>query len=860
MDQRSESGPGAEASRHTREASHPFAEYEPRWRARWEAERLFEVDLSSPKPKYYCLNMYPYPSGDLHVGHGRNYIIGDVVVRRKLMEGYAVLAPMGWDAFGLPAENAAIQKGIHPGVWTLENIRRFKEQFKAWGIGLDWTREIAACHPGYYRWTQWIFLKLYEKGLAYKAQAPVNWCPSCSTVLANEQVVGEGECFRCGHRIEQRELSQWFFRITGYAERLLRDLDHLGEWPERVVTMQRNWIGRSEGVEIDFRPGTGGEPIRCFTTRADTLYGVTYVVLAAEHPLAAKLIGEGPEAAGRRERLQAIRNQRAERLYNPDLEKEGFDTGATAVNPMTGEAVPVWVANYVLMTYGTGAVMAVPGHDERDYEFALKYGLPIVTVIEPAPDASGTAPAAAPAGAFVDDGVLVNSGEMTGLSSAEARRRIAAALEERKAGGSTVTWRLRDWLISRQRYWGAPIPIIYCDRCGTVPVPEEHLPVLLPEDAEFRPGGESPLARHPRFPHAACPRCGDMARRETDTMDTFVDSSWYFLRYISPRDERKPWDTAHVNRWLPVDQYIGGVEHAILHLMYSRFFTKFFHDLGLLGFEEPFGRLFTQGMITKKSPLTGRLEKMSKSKGNVVAPMDLIERYGADTVRLYTLFIGPPEKDAEWEDRAVEGTYRFLGRVWRLVADLAPQLPARAGPVDGAGLPPEAGRLRFLTHDSIRRVTEHLDRFQFNTAVSSLMEMVNGMSLFIQSETGKAVSPGSVEGRVYREAAEALVLLLAPMAPHIAEELWARLGHTGTIFHQPAPAPDPRALERNTVALVVQVAGKLRSHLQVAVNATQAEIEAAALTDPKVIPYLGGKPPARVIYVPGKLVNVVPAR
>jgi leucyl-tRNA synthetase len=849
---------GSESGRAPREAAFPFADYEPRWRERWEAEGLFRVDLDSPRPKYYCLNMFPYPSGDLHVGHGRNYIIGDVVVRRKLMEGHAVLAPMGWDAFGLPAENAAIQNGIHPALWTYENIRRFKTQFAAWGIGLDWTREIAACHPGYYKWTQWLFLKLYEKGLAYKSMALVNWCPSCGTVLANEQVE-EGACFRCGTRIEQKELSQWFFKTTAYSERLLRDLNQLDEWPERVRTMQRNWIGKSEGVEIDF-PVEGGEDlVRCFTTRADTLYGVTYIVLAAEHPLAAKLIGNGSDSGERRTLLQAMRNQRTERFYDPDLEKEGFDTGARAVHPLSGEVVPIWVANYVLMNYGTGAVMAVPAHDERDFEFAKKYTLSIRKVIAPGADST-------PEGwwntlterPLTEDGVLVDSGSFTGITSQEARERIAKALEEKNLGKKTVTYRLRDWLISRQRFWGAPIPIVYCDNHGAVPVPEEELPVLLPEDAEFRPTGESPLARHPSFAKAVCPKCGGPARRETDTMDTFVDSSWYFLRYISPRDEKKAFDTERVNRWLPVDQYIGGVEHAILHLMYSRFITKFLYDEGLVSFQEPFKRLFTQGMITKQSPLTGRLEKMSKSKGNAVAPIGLIDRYGADTVRLYTLFIGPPEKDAEWEDRAVEGAYRFLGRVWRLVVDHLGSLPAETGPIVDQNVTGAARDLRHKTHETIRRVTDDLNRFQFNTAVSSLMELANSLSLFVQSEAGGQMSATSAEGTVYRESLEALVLLLAPMAPHVAEELWSRLGFKQSVFHHAAPVADPAALKRDTVTLVVQVAGKLRSHLEVAATAKPGEIESLVLADPRVAAHLGGRPPRKIIHVPGRLVNIVP--
>ena len=852
--------PGIEDAATRTKSVYPFHELERSARALWKKEGLFEIrdTMAAPRP-FYCLNMFPYPSGDLHVGHGRNYILGDVVTRLKRMQGHSVLTPMGWDAFGLPAENAAIANKIHPAEWTRRNIARMKEQLVSWGLAYDWEREIASCDPTYYRWTQWLFLKLYEKGLAYKAMSPVNWCPSCGTVLANEQVE-DGACFRCGTKIEQKELSQWFFKTTAYSERLLQDLDQLGEWPDRVRTMQRNWIGRSEGVEIDFPVDGRTDVIRCFTTRADTLFGVTYVVLAAEHPLAAQLIAGSPDAPVKLQKLQAIRNQRAERYYDPDLEKEGFDTGARARHPFTGEKVPIWVANYVLMSYGTGAVMAVPAHDERDGEFAIKYGLPILKVI--APDETtkpeGWWNALRENAVFTDDGVLVDSQEFTALSSEEAREKIAEALAKKNLGKKTITYRLRDWLISRQRYWGAPIPIVYCEKDGTVPVPQEDLPVLLPSDAEFKPTGESPLARHPAFTNTVCPKCGGPARRETDTMDTFVDSSWYYLRYISPRDEAKAFDTPRVNLWLPVDQYIGGVEHAILHLMYSRFITKFLFDEGLVSFQEPFKRLFTQGMITKQSPLTGRLEKMSKSKGNVVAPIGLIQRYGADTVRLYTLFIGPPEKDAEWEDRAVEGAYRFLGRVWRLVVDTLDRLPEAAGTFETAALTGPVRDLRHKTHETIRRVRDDLNRFQFNTAVSSLMEMANALSLFTQSEAGGKIARGSIEGRVYREAVEALVLMLAPMAPHIAEELWSRLGATGSIFHVRAPEPDPTALTRDVLTLVVQVAGKLRSHLEVAVGTPTAEIERLALADPKVTPHLGGRSPKKVIHVPGRLVNVVP--
>ncbi len=838
---------------------YPFREFEGRWRERWEAEGLFRCDTGSAKTKFYCLNMFPYPSGDLHVGHGRNYILGDVVVRRKIQEGYEVLAPMGFDAFGLPAENAAIKNGIHPLAWTLDNIEKFKAQFNEWGIGLDWTREIAACHPGYYRWTQWIFLQLFKRGLAEKRSAPVNWCPSCATVLANEQVV-DGACERCGTPVEQKQLSQWFFKTTRYAQDLLDDLDKLDAWPERVRTMQRNWIGRSEGVAVRFHRTDPGAEIECFTTRIDTLGGVTYVVLAPEHPLVEELLRDHPGRERLLAEVSAMKNQRTARQADPDLEKTGFDTGRRVVNPVSGEPVPIWVANYVLMEYGSGAVMAVPAHDDRDFVFARKYGLPIRTVIRNPDEAPETASGKGEdlTAAWTGPGTLIHSGPFDGLASEAALRKIGAWLESSGDGEFTVTYRLRDWLISRQRYWGAPIPIVYCEKHGTVPVPEEHLPVLLPMDADFRPRGESPLARHPSFKHTVCPECGGPAERETDTMDTFVDSSWYFLRYLSPRDETRAWDVDTVNRWLPVDQYIGGVEHAILHLMYARFFTKVFADLGLVNFREPFARLFTQGMITKQSPKTGRLEKMSKSKGNVVAPRDLIARYGADTVRVYTLFIGPPDKDAEWDDRGVEGAWRFLSRLWRLAMDHAGDLAAPGARVP-ADLSGPGGDLHRKTHETIRKVNEDLERFQMNTAIAALMELVNVLSITVQ-DPGFGPAPGNAGGAALREAVDNALVLLAPMAPFISEELWARTGHRESIFRAPVPVHDPAALVRDSFTLVVQVAGKVRARIEAPAAADRDQAIRLALADPNVQEHLGGKTPAKLIYVPGKLVNLVPGR
>ncbi|MGE5176536.1 MAG: leucine--tRNA ligase, partial [Hyphomicrobiales bacterium] len=703
---------------------YPFRELTERAQARWTAEGLFELrDPMAAERRFYCLNMFPYPSGDLHVGHGRNYILGDTVARVKKMQGYTVLAPMGWDAFGLPAENAAIANKVPPAAWTRRNIDRMKKQLHAWGTMFDWKRELASCEPSYYRWTQWIFLQFYKRGLAYRAMGTVNWCPSCQTVLANEQVI-DGRCERCDTPVETRELEQWYFRITQYADALLDDLALLTEWPEKVRVMQTNWIGRSEGATIRFPVAGEAAPLEVFTTRPDTLLGATFMVVAAEHPLVASLAERGTlpkEAAAFVERLKRAR---VENRFAIETEKEGHPTGLEAVHPLTGARLPIWVANYVLMGYGTGAIMAVPAHDQRDFEFASKYRLPIVEVVRP--DSGSTYDGTA---AVEADGRLVNSGRFDGLPSEEGKRAIVAALVEKGAGEAKVNYRLRDWLISRQRYWGAPIPMVHCPKCGIQPVPESELPVLLPEQVVFKPTGESPLVTNEAFLATTCPNCHGPARRETDTMDTFVDSSWYFLRFLSPKLETHAFDTDAVNRWLPVNQYIGGVEHAILHLLYARFVVKVFRDMGLVSFSEPFERLFTQGMITKSG------HKMSKSKGNVVPPDALIERYGADTVRLYTLFIGPPEKDAEWNDRGVEGAYRFLTRYWKLIEDFTEpngvrgrQAPVGAGP--GAPRWADAGPARDLrrrAHELVQQIGDDVDRFHFNTAVSGLMQLVNAV-------------------------------------------------------------------------------------------------------------------------------------
>ncbi len=826
-------------------AGYPFRALEESAQRRWAEERLFESgDPMAAEKRFYCLNMFPYPSGDLHVGHGRNYILGDAVARLKRMQGYTVLSPMGWDAFGLPAENAAIANQIHPAVWTKRNIARMKEQFHAWGVGFDWTREIASCDPEYYRWTQWIFLKLYEKGLAYRAKGAVNWCPSCQTVLANEQVE-DGKCERCGTAVVLRDLEQWYFKITHYADALLNDLSLLKQWPEKVRVMQANWIGRSEGASIRFAGAGEKAPLEVFTTRPDTLLGATFLALAAEHPFVTRWREQGKLGSDAAAFIDRLKRSRIENRFAIETEKEGFDTGVTVAHPLTGSPIPVWIANYVMMGYGTGAIMAVPAHDQRDFEFATKYRIPIVEVIRPE---AGSGSAFDGSGAYEGEGILVNSGAFDGLASAHARGAVTEALRAKGAGESRVNFRLRDWLISRQRYWGAPIPMIHCPKCGIVPVPEKDLPVLLPDQVEFKPTGESPLLSNEAFLRVDCPRCGGPARRETDTMDTFVDSSWYFMRFLSPRLETAPFATDAVNRWLPVNQYIGGVEHAILHLLYSRFMVKVLRDVGMVSFSEPFERLFTQGMITKDG------NKMSKSKGNVVPPDALLQRYGADTVRLYTLFIGPPEKDAEWNDRGVEGAYRFLTRYWKMIEDVAGNGSLRkkesAPPTPNwvASGPPR--ELRRRVHQLTQQVCDDMDRFHLNTAVSGLMQLVNA----VQEYQGAG---GDLRLAEVREAAEISTRLLAPLAPHTAEGAWELLGYSNSVALAPWPAPAPEALESATKSLVVQVNGKLRAHVIVPVGADQETIRKAALADEKVAKMVEGKTVAQVIVVPGRLVNIV---
>ncbi|GAB4388492.1 MAG: leucine--tRNA ligase [Thermodesulfovibrionales bacterium] len=835
-------------------------EVELKWQKRWAETDMHATATEPGREKFYCLEMFPYPSGKIHMGHVRNYAIGDVIARFKKMRGYNVLHPMGWDAFGLPAENAAIREGVHPAKWTHENIAYMKKQLNRMGLSYDWGREATTCAPEYYKWNQWFFIKMLERGLAYRKSSFVNWCPSCATVLANEQVI-DSRCWRCDSEVVQKELEQWFLRITAYADELLEACDGLAGWPENVVLMQKNWIGRSEGLEADFQVAGADETIRIFTTRADTLFGATFICLAPGHPLAEKLVPEAEMAA-----LELVKE-----YYGKMDEKHGLFTGRYAVNPANGEQIPIYIASFVLMEYGTGAIMSVPAHDQRDFDFARQFGLPIRTVVAPEGARAEAAPGE-PTEAFEADGVLVDSGPYSGLTSAEARRRIGEDFERRGIGKRVVNFRLRDWGISRQRYWGTPIPVIYCPSCGVVPVAEEDLPVVLPEDVRLTGTGGSPLAEAEGFINAPCPRCGAKGRRETDTMDTFVDSSWYFFRYCMPKggvDLTSGEAREAFAAWMPVDQYVGGVEHAVLHLLYSRFFTRVLRDLGLTDVSEPFANLLTQGMVCKEtlkcpqhgwlfpeqasdgkctmcqSPVeAGRVEKMSKSRRNVVDPDHLINRYGADTARLFSLFAAPPEKDLEWSDRGVEGAYRFLNRLWTLVfGDLERLKAARSG---AAGVTP----LTRKAHQTIKRVTGDIEReYHFNTAIAALMELVNEISAF---------SPRTDEDwDARRFALETAVLLLSPFSPHIAEELWEALGNEPGIFRRPWPVWDEEAARDEEVELVVQVNGKVRAKLMVPAGLPDDKIREAALNEPKIGEIVGGKPVRKLIIVKGKLVNIV---
>ena len=841
---------------------HP-QELDKKWQQKWAAARAFEVAVDPSKPKFYCLEMFAYPSGHAHMGHVRNYSIGDALARVKRMRGYNVLHPFGWDAFGLPAENAAIKNGIHPEVSTRGNIEHMKGQLQRLGISYAWERELATCDAEYYKWNQWLFIRMFEKGLAYRRKSSVNWCPVDNTVLANEQVV-DGGCWRCGTPVETRDLEQWFFRITAYADELLDATSTLTQWPEKVLTMQQNWIGRSEGARVKFPlEGDAQTVIEVFTTRIDTIYGATFVLLGPEHPLVQTLAGRSKDPAGLKQKAQAFRLQdRAARLSG-DIEKEGFDTGFRAINPFTKEPVPIWVANFVLGEYGTGAVMAVPAHDERDFEFASKFNLPIRVVVTP----DGTPVSSDVMSEAVSNyGRLVSSGEFSGLSSEDALKKMTAVAAERGIGEGTVQYRLKDWGISRQRYWGTPIPMIYCETDGIVPVPDNQLPVELPRIAQFTGRGDSPLAHVPEFVNVTCPKCGKPARRETDTMDTFVDSSWYFYRFADPRNDSEAFDPAAAKYWLPVDFYVGGVEHAILHLIYSRFFARVFRDLGMVDHSEPFTHLLTQGMVLMDGAV------MSKSKGNVVDPDAMMQKYGADALRLYVVFVAPPEKEIEWTDSGIEGSFRFLARVWRLVDHWCETVGGEGvATPQQASLNPAERSLRRKTHDTIRRVTADIEqRQQLNTAVSALMELVNELYAFSeQTVTGGPGHRGDEDVEhagemeradtiaVVREAIESLVLMLSPFAPHTAEELWCTLGYQEGLTAANWPAFDPEVAKAEEIIVPVQVNGKVRGRLTVPASTSESELEALALADPAVKAHTAGKTVQKVVVAKGRLVSIV---
>ena len=852
---------------------------EPKWQVVWDKNKQFKVDEDPGREKYYLLEMFPYPSGKIHMGHVRNYTIGDVIARYKRMRGFNVLHPMGWDAFGMPAENAAIANNTHPAKWTYANIDNMREQLKRLGYSYDWDRELATCAPAYYKWEQWLFLKMFEKGMAYQGESYVNWCETCQTVLANEQVEA-GDCWRCGEAVRQKKLTQWFFKITDYAEDLLEYCDKLPGWPEKVTTMQKNWIGKSIGAEIRFQVDSSDVTIEVFTTRPDTIFGATFMCLAPEHPLVNQLSrGTGKEAEVDAFVERMALQSRSDRVLD-NYEKEGVFIGAWCINPMTGGRMPIYIANFALMEYGTGAVMSVPAHDQRDFDFAKKYGLDIVVVICPK---DTPVEEVARAEAYVDEGVLVNSGDFTGMGNKAAQEAITDYFEQNNLGKKAISYRIRDWGISRQRYWGAPIPVIHCEACGTVPVREADLPVVLPEDVDLLEGGGSPLATTDSFVNTTCPACGAPARRETDTMDTFVESSWYFERYCSPRHDTSMFDTNTVDYWMPVDQYIGGVEHAVMHLLYSRYFTRVLKDMGLVDFKEPFTRLLTQGMVCKETVKcpehgflypeetdyqndqpycrmckslaeVGRVEKMSKSKKNVIDPNVLLDEYGADTVRLFCLFAAPPERSLEWSEQGVEGGFRFLNRVWRLVQEWQAAIENAEsfnGSLDELDEP--AKRLFSKSHQTIQKVTTDIEeRFHFNTAISAVMELVNAMY------TAELNMDNANSAAVMRHAVESVILLLAPVVPHITEELWEALGNEpGRLSSAWWPEHREDAMVSDTRLMVVQVNGKLRGRFEVAADADEETIKEKALADENVQRFTEGKAVKKIIVVKDKLVNVV---
>ena len=814
-----------------------FSEIEAKWQKKWEDENVFKVVEDKDKEKYYVLEMFPYPSGKLHMGHVRNYSIGDVLARFKKMKGYNVLHPMGWDSFGLPAENAAIKNNVEPSVWTWNNIDEMRKQLKELGLSYDWEREVATCHPDYYKWMQCIFIQFYNKGLAYKKENPVNWCPSCQTVLANEQVV-DGKCERCGTLVGKKELSQWYFKITDYAERLLDNLDKLPGWPNKVKLMQKNWIGKSIGAEVTFEIEGYDKGLDIFTTRADTLYGVTYMVLAPEHPYLRDLVAGSEYEAEVDKYLDEVQHLSDIERTSTTKEKTGVFIGRYCINPLNGKKVPVFISDYVLMDYGTGAIMAVPAHDQRDFEFAKAFDLEIIPVVDPEDPEVDLYNLKE---AFAAEGRMINSGKFDGMNNKEAIEKVIEYLEEEGIGRKTVNYKLRDWLISRQRYWGTPIPMIYCEDCGWVPEKEENLPVMLPTDVEFTGKGESPLATSRTFVDTVCPVCGKPAKRELDTMDTFLDSSWYFLRYCDAQNNDEAFSKEKTDYWMNVDQYIGGVEHAILHLMYARFFQMALYDLGLVSDEEPFKNLLTQGMVIKDGA------KMSKSLGNVVSPKEIIEKYGADTARLFILFAAPPERELDWSDKGVEGSYRFINRVYRMVYEFSQKY---SDAPDDYEIKTEADKsMAYWMNYAIKKVSDDIgERFNFNTAISTIMEMVNEMYRYKE---------GEVNTGLYAAAIRNLIIMLAPFVPHVTEEMWEHLGYGGSVHDQSWPEYDESALVKDTVEIVVQINGKIKEKINIAGDLSREEMEKTAMENDKVKGLIDGKNVVKVIAVPGKLINIV---
>ena len=814
-----------------------FSEIEKKWQTKWEKDDVFKVTEDPDKEKYYVLEMFPYPSGKLHMGHVRNYSFGDVLARFKKMKGFNVLHPMGWDSFGLPAENAAIKHGVEPSKWTWENIGEMREQLKELGLSYDWDREVATCHPDYYKWMQWIFIQFYKKGLAYKKENPVNWCPSCQTVLANEQVV-DGKCERCKTLVGKKDLSQWYFKITDYAERLLDNLEELPGWPNKVKLMQKNWIGKSIGAEVTFEIDGFDKGLDVFTTRPDTLYGVTYMVMAPEHPYLKELVAGSEYEEPVNAYVDKVQHMSDIERTSTTNEKTGQFTGRYAINPLTGKKVPIFISDYVLMDYGTGAIMAVPAHDQRDFDFAKKFDLEIIPVVDsddPEVDVYDLK------AAFAAEGTMINSEMFNGMNNKEAIEKIIDYLEEKKIGKKSINYKLRDWLISRQRYWGTPIPMIHCDDCGWVPEKEENLPVLLPADVQFTGKGESPLATSKTFVNTTCPVCGKPAKRELDTMDTFLDSSWYFLRYCDPKNTEAPFGKDKADYWMNVDQYIGGVEHAILHLMYARFFQMALYDLGLVSTEEPFKNLLTQGMVIKDGA------KMSKSLGNVVSPKEIIEKYGADTARLFILFAAPPERELDWSDKGVEGSFRFINRVYRMVYDFSQNFSEVPDSYEVKGDADKS--MAYWLNYAIKKVSDDIgERFNFNTAISTIMELVNEMYRYKEG----AINPG-----LYGAAIKDLIIMLAPFVPHVTEEMWEHLGYEGSVHDQSWPEYDEKALVKDTVEIVVQVNGKIKEKLDIAGGLSKEEMEKTVMENEKVKGLIEGKNVVKVIAVPGKLINIV---